>query len=288
MILILQSDVLRLTLDAAFGARITSLTDLRSGRQWLVPGPCQGDAGDQADYGSAEARGWDECFPTISKGSHPVWGDLRNHGAVWGRHWQVTAYPGPLHCTAGYTAPDFAFERSLTLDGPVLTADYRVTSRAAVPLPYLWCQHALLATAPPDELRLHGIPELVTGGVRFDWPHHPARDLTKVGPVQEGFAQKCYAMAPPGSAAEVIGPDGGIRFDWSPEVTAFGLWLDYGGWPQDGPVHQIAFEPTTAMADDLDHAEHLGQLRWLAPGQTDVWSVRIALTEPQDFKGTDP
>lgn len=74
MTITLMSDRMRLTLEPDFGARITSLTDLlRSGRQWLVKGPCTGGADDQAGYGVAEARGWDECFPTIGKGHNPVW-----------------------------------------------------------------------------------------------------------------------------------------------------------------------------------------------------------------------
>ena len=278
MTLTLQSDAMRLTLEPAFGARITSLTDLRTGRQWLVAGPCLGDAGDQAAYGAAQACGWDECFPTISKGRHPVSGDLRDHGAVWGRPWQVTAHQGPLQCTAVYTSQAFDFERSLTLNGATLTADYRVTSHSAMPLPYLWSQHALLATTPPDELRLHGVADLTTRDARYPWPHHPARDLTKVGPMSEGFLQKSYAATPNGAAAQVVGPQGGIRFDWSGDLPAVGLWLDYGGWPQDGPVHQIAFEPTTAMADDLSRAERLGQTRWLAPHDTQRWSVTVSLT----------
>lgn len=278
MTITLMSDRMRLTLEPDFGARITSLTDLRSGRQWLVDGPFTGGADDQAGYGAAEARGWDECFPTIGKGHHPVWGMLRDHGAIWGRPWEVTARPDGQHCKAVYAAKAFRFERALTLTGAVVTADYRVTNLSAVALPYLWSQHALLATTPGDALRLHGFADLVTGGLRYVWPHHPARDLTRVGSLDEGFMQKSYAAA--GKGAEVVGPDGGIRFGWSDDLAAFGLWLDYGGWPKDGPVHQIAFEPTTAMADDLVQAERLGQLRVLPPGQTHGWSVTVSLTDP--------
>jgi len=280
MTITLMSDRIHLTLEPGFGARITTLTDRRSGRQWLVEGPCQGDAGDHAGYGAAEARGWDECFPTIGRGVEPVWGNLRDHGALWGRPWQVTAHPDVRHCTTVYQSPIFAFERSLSLDGGALAVAYSVTNRGSLQLPYLWSQHALLATTPLDELRLHGIGELVTGTTRYDWPHHPARNLSRVGQLQEGFMQKSYGAAPKGAAAEVRGPDGGIRFDWSDDLQAFGLWLDYGGWPPDGPVHQIAFEPTTAMADDLGDAERVGQLRWLAPGATQCWSVCLSVIGP--------
>lgn len=279
MTIALMSDRMHLTLEPEFGARITSLTDRGSGRQWLVAGACQGDAGDQARYGGTEARGWDECFPTIGKGFHPVWGSLRDHGAIWGRPWHVAAHADDRHCTTIYQSSLFDFERSLTLDGATLTAAYCVTNRGAARLPYLWSQHALLATTPPDELRLHRMTELVTGTTRYDWPHHPARDLSRVGHLQEGFMQKSYAAAAKGASAEVLGPDGGIRFEWSEDLPAFGLWLDYGGWPQDGPVHQIAFEATTAMADDMAQGERLGQLRWLDPGEAQVWSVHVSLTD---------
>ena len=61
----------------------------------------------------------------------------------------------------------------------------------------------------------------------------------------------------------MVGSDGGIRFDRCEDLTAFGLWVGYGGWPQVGPVHQIAVEPATAMVDDQTQAERLGLLRWL-------------------------
>ena len=63
----------------------------------------------------------------------------------------------------------------------------------------------LLATTPRDTLRLHGIRELISGTTRYQWPDHPARNLTKVGPIEEGFMLKSYGRAPKGAAAEVIG-----------------------------------------------------------------------------------
>ena len=284
MTITLSSDRIQLTLEPRFGARVTSLTDRRSGRQWLVLGSCQGAAGDQASYGGAEARGWDECFPSIASGSDAVWGKLRDHGQLWGRPWQVAADPGAGHCTTTYRTATFAFERGLALQGPVLTASYSVTNHAPKPLPYLWSQHALLATNPADRLSLIGIPDLISGASRYIWPHHPARDLTLVGPLDEGFAQKSYAATPTGGSAAVCGPDGGLRFDWSGDLPAFGLWLDYGGWPPDAPVHQIAFEPATAMADSLADATALGQIRRLAPGATDRWAVRLTVMDPGDHQ----
>jgi hypothetical protein len=285
MTITLASDRMRVTMEPAFGAPISSLTDLRSGRQWLVEGPYLGQPGDEAGYGAAQAWAWDECFPTIGKGGHPAWGALWDHGAVWGRPWQIAGEPEPGLCTAARNAPDFVFERVLILEGAAMTAQYRVTNRAARPLPYLWNQHALLATAPPDELRLDGMPALVTDGTHRDWPHHPARNLTKVGTLHEGLMQKSCALAPKGAAAEVVAQDGGIRFDWSEDLTAFGLWVDFGSWPQDRPIHQIAVVPATAMVDDLAQAERPGQLRWRLPVVEKGWSVRVPPTDGSVVKG---
>ncbi|MES2145798.1 MAG: hypothetical protein V4516_15935, partial [Pseudomonadota bacterium] len=250
-----------LTLEPDFGARVTSLTDLSSGRQWLVPGDCvDGDA-----YLGDQARGWDECFPTVGVCQHPSWGGpMRDHGEVWGRKWSVTHNADS--CVGTYVDPQFAFARSLQLKGMTVIANYHVTNRSADPLPYLWSQHALLATTPADRIVLQDIADMQAGGQPLIWPRHTARDLSAVGRMEEGFALKLYGQAQNTASAEISGPAGGIRFDWSGAgIPSFGAWLDYGGWPPDKPVHQVALEPTTAPADDLAAADAMGRARRLAP-----------------------
>ena len=61
-------------------------------------------------------------------------------------------HPASHQGAAVCAAQAFRFERRLTLEAAVLTADYRVTNLSALALPYLWWQHALLATMPGDEL----------------------------------------------------------------------------------------------------------------------------------------
>jgi hypothetical protein len=275
MIRLCNEDI-ALTMEPDFGARVTSLTDLASGRQWLVTGPCVG--GDA--YLGDQARGWDECFPTVAACHHPGWGGpLRDHGDLWGRAWQATG-DGET-CVARYDDPRFTFTRSLHLQGASVSADYQVTSHSPAGLPFLWSQHCLLATSEGDRIVLHGIVDMRAEGMPVDWPTHPARDLSVIGRRDEGLALKLYGDAEKAAGAEVIGADGGIRFDWSgQELPAFGLWLDYGGWPPGAPVHQVALEPTTAAADDLAQAEAMGRARMLAQGASLCWTVRIAMTRP--------
>jgi galactose mutarotase-like enzyme len=270
----LENDHLALTMRTDFGARITTLTDRATQRQWLVPGDCI--AGDT--YLGDQARGWDECFPTVAPCDHTAWGGrLRDHGLLWGRPWRASG-DGEM-CTAVCHDARFTFSRTLRLTGPNLTADYCATNLSDSPLPYLWSQHALLSTTPADRIVLRGVGSMTAGGQPIAWPSHPQRDLSTIGTLDERFALKAYAQSADTAAAEIAGPDGGIRFEWSgAQVSAFGLWLDYGGWPRCNPVHQVALEPTTAPANDLAQAEHIGCARLLAPGESHSWSVRISMT----------
>ena len=274
--LVLANDHMSLTLAPEYGARVTGLTDLASGRQWLVAGDFASDVGADAVYGAQAARGWDECFPTVGVCTHPAWGQMRDHGALWGRPWQVVNL-GQDHVENRHSNPRFAFTRALMLSANTLTAAYSVTNPGDTTLPYLWSQHCLLATTPADKIALSGYAQMTAAGTAFDWPNHPRRDLTAIGPVTEGFALKSYSTGT--ACAEITNPHGGIRFDWA-DLPGFGLWLCDGGWPASAPVHQVAVEPTTAAYDTLAQAEILGQARPLPGHDSHRWSVKITLTGP--------
>lgn len=278
---ILANDRVFLTIDVHFGGRVTSLIDCKTGRDWLLKGTRSVDASEQATYRGAASRGWDECFPTVLPCHHAAWGGrLRDHGMLWGRPWVVVA-SGPQHVGIRFSADGITFSRRLSLTGAELTAAYCVTSARDATVPYLWSQHCVLAVTPADRLSLTGQVQMTAGGVDFDWPTHPLRDLSQVGQRDEGFVLKSYGMTPARATAQVSGPTGGLRFDWDgAELAALGVWLDYGGWPEEAPLHQVALEPTTAAADDLVGAEAIGQARWLEPGKTHQWTVRLTLTDP--------
>ena len=83
-------------------------------------------------------------------------------------------------------------------------------------------------------------------------------------------APKCRSRSAWAKSRVSVGP--GKR------LAAFGLWPDNGGWPSDAPLHQNAFEPTTALRDDLDSAKILGQMRLLERGSAHNLAVQITLT----------
>ena len=274
------NDRLGLSVSPDFGARVLSLTDRNSGRQWLVTGSQSAETGEDAVYGADEAVGWDECFPTVLSCDHPAWGRLRDHGALWGRRWLVDR-ADPDCIEARFETPRFRFVRRLTVADAAVVADYSVTNLGPGPMPYLWSQHCLLATRPGDRIDLAGHEKMRVGGDPLYWPDHQGRDLGTVGPLEDGFALKTYSETPHRASAAIVGADGGITFEWE-DVPAFGLWLCYGGWPQGNPVHQVAMEPTTAPADDLAAADAAGHARTLGAHETHGWSVRITLTAPDE------
>lgn len=279
----LSNDRVSLSIDAGFGARVTELFDLATGRQWLLPGPRTPEVGEAAIYRGTASRGWDECFPTILPCDHQAWGGrLRDHGILWGRAWTVTDARSDV-VEAVFEAKGIRFARRLALSGGQIIATYSVTSARDEAVPYMWSQHCVLQVTSADRIGLSGPGPMQAEGLAFDWPDYPGRNLRRIGPENEGFVLKAYALTPSTASAEVTGPQGGIRFQWDGhEVPALGLWLDFGGWPEETPLHQVAIEPTTAAADDLPGAIALGQERWLAPGDTHHWSVRLTLLDPEE------
>lgn len=269
---VLASETVSLSVAAEFGARVIRLEDRRSGRNWLVDGPLDGAAADDGVYDGRAARGWDECFPTIHACTDPVWGRLRDHGILWGRAWRRTAR-GPSHVTHVLDGSGFRFARSLVLTGATIEARYELTNRGDTPMPWMWSQHCLLALHPGESFVLDGLGELTSPAGAF-----------RPGPVRgadAGSAVKGYAPVHGRARVGITGPDGGIFFDWSAaDAGHCGIWCDYGGWPVDDPVHQVAIEPATAPSDSLADA---GASRLLLdPGAHRTWTIRIILTPREE------
>ena len=293
----LSNEFIDMEIAPAFGARIVSLTDRRSGRNWLVPGDCVGNTSDMAIYGGLQARGWDECFPTIAPCRHPVDGKvMRDHGDLWGRPWTCSIIAGRLDCEFSHS--DYRFCRSIGLHEDQIEVAYQVENRKGSLLAYIWSQHCLLATTPDDRIELNGFADFaVSGGVNngltipehsFDWPElrMAGKSLNTIMPEDARFALKAYGLGTGLARAKVLGPESGIAFSWNcDDMPCLGLWLDYGGWPADAPVRQIAIEPTTAAADDLEAAARLGHMRQIPPGGTHSWKITIELIHHSDHGG---
>lgn len=305
-VLAIESDAVRVEIDPAYGARVLSLVDRRSGRDWLAKGPQSTQTGEDAVYLSDEAVGWDECFPTVSPwdaSATALGRPLRDHGDLWGRPWAVDAHAADS-LTTSRAAGAFQFSRRLSLRGAALTADYAVANTGADALPFMWALHGLLAVTPADRIELDGVESVAASYIaqdgttlvapRLPWPG-PGGDIggapldTVRGP-EARFAAKLYASDIPAARAAVGGSNGWLDLAWDDTALRhLGLWLNYGGWPAPGEVHHLALEPTTAPVDHLGQALAGGSAMILAPGTTSRWRVTMTLRPPasHSFHGTD-
>lgn len=279
-LLTLENENVVLTLAPHFGARVIKLIDKRTERNWLVPGDLVGQPGNEATFLGHEARGWDECYPTVGRCASIAWGrTLRDHGDLWGRPWQCKQSEHAIAAT--YSDEQTQFTRTLTLEGTSVVASYKVTNACDTLLPTLWSQHCLIACQPGETLKVEGITGMKAGGQAIDLANVDGTDFTRVHDKASGLALKAYGVVDRQARVSVHGETGGIAFSWDADAAAFlGLWLDYGGWPEGAPVHQVAIEPTTSPTDDLVGALAGEHAIWLKPVQSRAWQTKITLLPP--------
>lgn len=274
----LQNERVAITLEPDFGARVTALVDLHTGRDWLVSGALIGSQKDDAVYGGQQACGWDECFPTVAPCESADWKqNLRDHGDMWGRPWSTKLFDQAVHCE--YAGNGFQFSRFIKLIGNSVVVDYQVKNIGEAEIPYLWSQHCLLACEAGEHIVLDGIENLIG--------RDGAPDLRPIRAINANYAFKSYGRVNKRASVGIQGVEENIRISWlAADLPYFGLWLDYGGWPTDAPVHQIAFEPTSAPADDLNEAIEKSSEVWLAPNEVRNWQVIFELTINTKYKGS--
>ena len=288
----LANACLKLEVLPDFGARVSSITDLRTGRQWLAAGKAEGSPLDSAAYEGSEARGWDECLPTVDRCRCAYWPDtLRDHGAFWARPWQTSVRGSGIEAVC--RRDGFQFRRLLSLCGAEIEARYQVKNLGSGPLPYLWSQHCLIQVRDGDRIGITGIRKMrlshgSAGGIPvrqqlFDWPGltEPKIDLSAVGSLSAGFAAKLYGICRGHVCAAIGDKNGEMRIRWDGgEIPAAGIWINYGGWPPGKPLRHIAVEPASAPVDSLSEACSNGHARWLAPGESHRWTTRMSFTAP--------
>jgi galactose mutarotase-like enzyme len=302
----LEDDVVALLLVPGLGARVVSLVDRRSGREWLVQGEPPGSreaagwAAEDVVFDGRTSFGWDECLPTVAPCPDPLDASappLRDHGDQWGRPAGPGDHDGPASLVHAFASPrwPYAFERRISLPGAGgVLAEYRLTSQAEETLPILWSMHPVFLLEPGTRIDLGEVSEArLTSSIglpfgpadRVGWPvagtdAGEGIDLSRVrGP--EGWAAKLYARAP--DQVRAVTPDGAsleLRWDRAFAPTV-GIWISAGGWPVGGPpAQQVALEPTTSPDDDLGDAMAHGRSVMLGPGEVRTWSVRLDLRAP--------
>jgi hypothetical protein len=271
---VLNTEDVELAVVPELGAKIISLIDLRSGREWMwhPPGGLKlfrnlpGDA-----FSQSPLAGADECMPTIAPCSWQGH-ELPDHGEVWNVPWTVDPEAlenGILKTSVRLEISPFSFERAIELRGNEVQISYQLNNWSAVEQHFLWAIHPLLRLQAGDQLELPASTRALLNGAT--WVDAVASAIPEIAfakvfakPVSEGFA----AIGNPATGER-------LEFEWSPaENNTLGLWLTRGGWHGH---HHFAIEPTNADNDVLALAAEQGHCGAVAAGDFANWQIRLRL-----------
>ena len=265
----LRNEKVELRVLPELGARVVSLRDLHTGREWMwhPPGELKlfrNKFGDS--FLDSTLAGLDECLPTLAacewKGRQ-----LPDHGEVWALPWKLdeTAFAeGRIATTVKTPLSPFAFERVISLAGKTVTFSYRLTNTGQEAEEFVWTVHPLLTLVEGDrmelpaevtEFRIDGgssAPVLDRGAVwKYPAPFENFRiDQLQLGENVSACVKGFTHPLRTGRAAIVNDATGDrLEFQWdTAENNTLGIWLTRGGlkgW------HHIALEPTNGAPDNL-------------------------------------
>jgi hypothetical protein len=216
------------------GAKITSLFDARTGREWLVPAPLRPLRA--LTYGSTwsayEMCGWDEVFPTLQDCAYPGPGRnegrrLPDHGEVWCMSW---ADDGPGGATVVGAALPYRLTRSASVADDRLVLDYALTNDGDDAMPFLWAAHPLIS---------------LTAG--------------------------CDVVVGPGSAAVLDQGRSWLRLAWDQADVPFFSVADADALLN--PSSNVAPMPSTGGLPSLAAAAQSGRVRVAPAGTTVRWRL---------------
>jgi hypothetical protein len=294
------------------GGKISELTDLRSGREWLWENPylARRLPGPGMDYErELDSGGWDEvlfsvkpCSVRLSDGRAL---SIDDHGALIGARWDVddvytnSSGAAVLDMRACGRDPAFEWRRRVTVDSdlPLLTIDYTLTNTGDIAWPWLWCAHPLIAIdqgmrigiEDGQSMRREGEPE--TANRNMVWPvwtndDGAPMDLSGVfgadpdGSGQQPLCVKIYVRS--GNRVSVSTADGSetlvLEYDRD-QLPWLGLWINRHGWSGCGsaPYLNLGVEPATSPFDFLTDAIDKDAAEKLEPGESRQWSLQVNL-----------
>jgi hypothetical protein len=268
----LANDAVELVVVPELGAKIISLKNLRTEREWLWH-PAGGlklfknQAGD--DFFSSPLVGIDECLPTIAPCS---WQgrELPDHGEIWNAPWQVDAEAfanGTLKTSIILRVSPFKFIRSIELRGNEVHLKYELHNRGSREEKFIWAFHPLLRLEAGDQLELpDSTHELLHGVAWIDAVDSMIPETTCVKTFARPICQGWAAIR-----NEAKGDR--LEFEWdSVQNNTLGLWLTRGGWHGH---HHFAIEPTNADDDMLAQAAGRNHCGVVAVADFVSWQIRL-------------
>jgi galactose mutarotase-like enzyme len=268
----LNNSEIEISVVPELGAKIISLKNVRTGREWLWHPPeglklFRNQRGD--DFSKSPLVGIDECLPTIEP-CRWQGRELPDHGELWNAPWSMDGAAlkeGILKTRVRLSISPFELERTIELCENEIRINYQLTNHSKVEEHFLWALHPLLRLEAGDELEL---PASTRALLKEEtWADAivsaiPEKNWAKAfaAPVSEGFAAIKNSKT-----GDYLG------FEWEPaENNTLGLWLTRGGWHGH---HHFALEPMNADSDSLLLATEKKRCGVIAGLSSTNWQLRI-------------
>ncbi len=163
----LRNDRLEIVVLPEIGAKVYSLKNLRSGRQWMWTPP-EGATFQQVPPGTPFEKsslvGADECLPTISECE---WRgrSIPSHGEAWSEAWELDRLAlthGRIVTRLQLPISPFWVERTLHLEGNQVVFEYALRNLDFAPQEFMWAFHPLLNIEEGDRLEIPGVTQMLT------------------------------------------------------------------------------------------------------------------------------
>lgn len=301
----LENEKLKVKLMPYLGGKMTELILKESGTQFLKPSDLSLEDIPKPEFGDPflqpHAFGFDECFPNVSPSAIPLNGsfiDLPDHGELWTRPWKYEQEDkNKIILYTGGKLLDYMFSKKVQIIGNTLSIDYELKNFENTLFYYIWLAHPLLDIQQGDELILPGEVSQVLlnwssdaslgrAGDYLPWPdlfrEVENQNFNTVASASLGFAAKLFTDKLKTGKAGIYKKetDESLIFSFDVDETPYlGIWLCYGGWPEDSTEkdYTLALEPCSGRPDDLSVAIDRNESSKIGPGAMKKWSMNIEL-----------
>ena len=291
----LRSKSLEIVVLPEIGAKVYSLKNLHSGREWMWSPP-EGAIFQRLPLGTpfeeSSLVGGDECLPTIAE-SEWRGRSIPSHGEAWFSAWELDKLAltqGRVVTRLQLPVSPFWVERSIRVEGNKAIFDYALRNTDFTPQEFMWAFHPLMNIEEGDRLDLPGIDQILTeAGIGM--PFGKRGELIAWPYPMEGVALNELDFGRPNAGIKLFTEEGAVssatirnertgdalRYDFDPRrVDTVGIWLTRGGW---NGYHHLAVEPGIGAPDPLDVAvEGWKRFALVLPDQTYRWQFTITLS----------
>ncbi|WJE15326.1 DUF5107 domain-containing protein [Halobacillus sp. ACCC02827] len=297
---VLENSYVRCAILPAYGGKMVSLYDKEINHEWLYQAkdkhltvPPYG-----ADFSKYDSSGFDEMFPGIDRGPHPLsWEEVPDHGEVWALPWEYKENNGCIEMYVDSPVFPYRLKKKVGLYKNVVVTSYEAKNYGDEPFPFIWTPHALLNYNEHTEIEVpegadkvmnveKGTKHLGDWGTVHDYPVTTSLstgekiDLSKLEPLEEGTMEKFYFTEPLQKGwCTLSQPELGrkLTYDFPEEMVPYlGIWKTRGGYRGE---HNVALEPCTGVYDDVYVADKIGKASYIPPKGTYKWTLTIETGE---------